>query len=74
MSMVSIRESLVMVTIHMVDLRLSDSSPGKASEGTSVVQSSLSRVPETRQGPRHQQLQTVTQASFYCPPLFQPQH
>ena len=43
--MVSIRESLVMVTIHMVDLRLSDSSPVKASEGTSVVQSSLSKSP-----------------------------
>lgn len=43
--MVSIRESLVTVTIHRVDLRLSDSSPGMASEATSVVQSSLSKSP-----------------------------
>lgn len=43
--MVSIRESLVTVTIHRVDLRLSDSSPGMASEATSVVQLSLSKSP-----------------------------
>ena len=74
MSTVSRRASLVMVTIQTVDLSFSDSSPGMAAEGTSVVQSSLSKSPETCQGPRDQQLQTVTQASLYCPPLFQPQH
>ena len=73
MSTASWREALDVVTILMVGHRLSDFSPGVSSEGAFASHRPSPRaVPETPLGLRHQQPQTVTQASFYSPPPFQP--